>query len=317
MDLITLGETMALFTPSSEGYLRYASQFSRSFAGAETNVAIGVSRFGFKTGWISKVGKDEFGQALLRFLRGEQIDVSQVKKDEEYPTGLMFKEYLRDNKLRVFYYRKESAASRLVPKDIDETYIKRAKYLFLSGITPALSDSCYETVKRTVEVARNEGTAIIFDPNLRRKLWTEDKARRILTELSGLADIVLPGVAEGEFLFGTSDVREIGESFLELGADMAVVKLGAKGAHYFTGSEHALVPGFKVERVIDPIGAGDAFAAGLITGFIENLTLKDAVNRANGFGAMVTLVKGDVEGLPERIELEQFISKASLEDVQR
>ncbi|PWW28264.1 pfkB family carbohydrate kinase [Cytobacillus oceanisediminis] len=96
IDLITLGETMALFTPGSEGYMRYASEFSRSFAGSETNVAIGVSRFCFKTGWISKVGKDELGQALLRFLRGEEIDVSQVKEDKDHPTGLMFKEYLRD-----------------------------------------------------------------------------------------------------------------------------------------------------------------------------------------------------------------------------
>ncbi|PWW28263.1 pfkB family carbohydrate kinase [Cytobacillus oceanisediminis] len=158
---------------------------------------------------------------------------------------------------------------------------------------------------------------VIFDPNLRRKLWTEDKARRILTEQSGLADIVLPGVAEGEFLFGTSDIKEIGQSFLGLGANLAIVKLGAKGAHYFSGSENARVPGFKVERVIDPIGAGDAFAAGFITGLIENLPLKDAVVRANGFGAMVTLVKGDVEGLPERMELEQFIGQASFEDVQR
>lgn len=315
LDVVTLGETMALFTPGKQGYLRYENQFSRSFAGSETNVAIGISRMGYKAGWISKVGKDEFGKALLMFLRGEQIDISLVK-EVAAPTGLMFKEYLRENQTRVSYYRKGSAASQMAPIDLDEEYIKQAKYLFVSGITPALSESCKETVFAAIELAKKNGVQVVFDPNLRKTLWEEHVARETLLEISKKADMILPGISEGEFLFGISDEAEISKKLIEMGAKKVIVKLGAKGAFYMTEEESGYVPGYQVERVIDPIGAGDAFASGLLTGLLDKLPLRESIQRANAVGALVTQVKGDVEGLPERAQLSQFMKESS-EDVER
>lgn len=316
MDVVTLGETMVLFTPESTGLLRYQTAFSRKFGGAETNFAIGLTRLGHKAGWISRVGDDEFGKALLAFVRGEGVDVSQVKIDPTAPTGIYFKELRNAAEMRVVYYRKGSAASRMNKSDIKEDYIARAKYLHISGITPALSESCYEAVKEAVRLAKKNDVKVIFDPNLRRKLWSEERAREVLLELAKEADIVLPGLEEGVFMFGEDDPETLGERFLSLGASLVVLKVGAKGAYYFTETDRKLVPGFKVKQVVDPVGAGDGFAAGLISGILEGLPLEKAVQRGNAVGAMVTMVNGDVEGLPEKEEVERFI-EAPAEDVSR
>ncbi|MCT2537020.1 sugar kinase [Aquibacillus koreensis] len=320
MDVVTLGETMIVFTPmaSPSPLMRYSNSYSNNFGGAETNVAIGLSRLGHQVGWVSKLGKDEFGKSLLSSIRGEGIDVSQVKFDRSAPTGIYFKEVRNSQDVRVQYYRAGSAASRLEAADINEDYIKQAKFLHLTGITPALSQSCYGAVLRAISIAKEHGTKIIFDPNLRRKLWSEDRAREVLRELCSLADIVLPGVDEGAFLFhGEKDPEKLGELFLELGAELVILKVGAKGAFYFDGTTSELVEGFPVEQVVDPVGAGDGFAAGFISGMLDNLTIPKAVERGNAVGAMQTLVKGDYEGLPDHEELEAFVNRTATEDVVR
>ncbi|NEU30830.1 sugar kinase [bacterium LRH843] len=316
MDIVTLGETMVLFTPDSTGLMRYASTYSRKFGGAETNYAIGLTRLGHKAGWISRVGDDELGKAMLSFVRGEGVDVSHVSVDPTAPTGLYFKELRSAVEVRVEYYRKGSAASQMEKSDLNEDYIAKAKYLHISGITPALSESCYETVKEAIAIAKRNDVKIIFDPNLRRKLWSEEKARKVLLEIASQADILLPGIDEGTFMFGETDPEILGKRFLDLGASLVILKVGAEGAYYFTNEESKLVPGFKVDQVVDPVGAGDGFAAGVTSGLLEGLSIEQAVRRGNAVGAMVTMVNGDVEGLPEKAEVERFIHAPS-EDVSR
>ncbi|BDG47553.1 sugar kinase [Parageobacillus sp. KH3-4] len=316
MDVVTIGESMVVFTPTSNGLMRYATHFTKKIGGAESNVAVGLARLGHRAGWISRVGNDEFGKAILAFLKGEGVDISRVKMDEKAPTGIYFKEMRRQNDIRAYYYRKGSAASLLSPADLDEEYIASAKYLHITGITPALSDSCREAILAAIKIARDNGVKIVFDPNLRLKLWKEEAARGTLLYIASQADIVLPGMAEATFLFGNHPTEKLGQLFLELGASLAVLKLGEKGAHYFTSKEDKWVPGFPVEQVIDPVGAGDGFAAGFISGLLDGLSIYHAVERANAVGALVTMVCGDVDGLPERDEIEKLITKNN-EDVIR
>ncbi|KKI89379.1 2-dehydro-3-deoxygluconokinase [Bacillus sp. SA1-12] len=316
MDVVTLGESMVVFTPNSDGFMRNATQFTKKIGGAESNVAIGLARLGHHVGWISKLGDDEFGKAILAALKGENVDVSKVTFDQEAPTGIYFKEPRRQNNMRVYYYRKGSAASKLSPSDLDNGYLSKAKYLHITGITPALSQSCRETIFEAIRLAKNNGSTIVFDPNLRTKLWDAETARKTLLEISAEADIILPGVSEGEFLFGESDPLKLGELFLNHGASVVVMKMGAEGAYYFTEKESALIPGFPVKQVVDPVGAGDGFAAGFLSGLLDGLELSKAVERANAVGALVTMVNGDVDGLPERDEVEQLLSKNG-EDVVR
>lgn len=316
MDVVTIGESMVVFTPTSDGFMRNASHFTKKIGGAESNVAVGLARLGHRAGWISKLGDDEFGKAILAFLKGENVDVSQVTFDQEAPTGIYFKEPRRQNSTRVYYYRRGSAASKLTANDLNNEYLSKAKYVHITGITPALSESCRETVFEIIRLAKQNGSIIVFDPNLRTKLWDEQTARDTLLRLASEADIVLPGIAEGEFLFGENDPHKLGKLFLDHGASTVVMKVGAEGAYYFTNNESVLISGFPVKQVVDPVGAGDGFAAGFLSGLIDGLDLGKAVERANAVGALVTMVNGDVDGLPERDEVEQLLSKNS-EDIVR
>lgn len=316
MDVVTIGESMVVFTPTSDGFMRNASHFTKKIGGAESNVAVGLARLGHQAGWISKLGDDEFGKAILAFLKGENVDVSQVTFDQEAPTGIYFKEPRRQNSTRVYYYRRGSAASKLTANDLNNEYLSKAKYVHITGITPALSESCRETVFEIIRLAKQNGSIIVFDPNLRTKLWDEQTARDTLLRLASEADIVLPGIAEGEFLFGENDPHKLGKLFLDHGASTVVMKVGAEGAYYFTNNESVLISGFPVKQVVDPVGAGDGFAAGFLSGLIDGLDLGKAVERANAVGALVTMVNGDVDGLPERDEVEQLLSKNS-EDIVR
>lgn len=307
MDVVTLGETMVLFTPENAGPMRYTDRFSSRVAGAESNVAIGLARLGVQAGWMSRLGDDEFGKKIRSFIRGEGVDTSQAVFDETADTGLFFKEKLTPGEWRVKYYRQDSAASRMKPGDVDESYIAGAKYLHVTGITPALSESCYETVLTAIDYAKKHDVTVVFDPNLRRKLWPDNKARKVLTELVTLADIVLPGIEEAEFLFGSGSPEELARQFREKGPSTVIMKLGKKGAYYLTGDTEGFVEGYRVSEVVDPVGAGDGFSAGVLSGLLDGLSVKDAVQRGNAVGAMVIMAAGDAEGLPEKDRLLNFM----------
>lgn len=315
LDAVTFGETMVMMNPEESGSLKYISRFSRSLGGTESNFAVGLSRLGFSVGWISRLGKDSFGDYIESFIRGEGVDVSRVKRDPDHPTGLMVKERLELGETRVHYYRRGSAASRLGPDDLDPQYVQQARYLHLTGITPALSDSCRRAVYRGIELASEGGLRITFDPNLRMKLWEVDEMREVILDITTRVDVVLPGWREGQILFETEDASEIACRFLDLGPEVVVVKLGEDGALVATGDDVHHVPGLQLERVVDPVGAGDGFAAGFVAGQLRGYDLLESVRIANAVGAFATTVKGDVEGLPTWEELEVFLGNE--EHVQR
>lgn len=307
-DVVTLGETMVMFSPGGQGPLRYINEFHKRLAGSESNVAIGLCRLGHTAGWISRLGQDEFGQYILKELRGEGVDVSQVKIDEQAPTGIMFKEIRSGYETRVSYYRKGSAASQMNKEDLDQEYIGKAKILHITGITPALSPTCRDTVYRAIEIAKSYGILISFDPNIRLKLWSIDQARKILIEIIPKCDIVLPGLDEAELLLGTSGVEDSIDRLLQLGVKKIAVKVGAEGCWVADANEKCQISGFNPGQIIDPIGAGDAFAAGFLSGILENKSLLECAVMANAMGALAVTTSGDYEGLPTRKELNDFLN---------
>ncbi len=298
MDVVTLGESMVLFTPDTEGPLRYVSGFQKTVGGAESNLAIALTRLGHQVGWISRLGNDEFGLFVRNFIRGEGVDTSKVSFDEKLPTAVFFKEKLSAGDPKIYYYRKLSAASGLTPDDLDEEYIKQAAYLHVTGITPALSETCKQTVLEAIRLAKANGLKVVFDPNLRLKLWSEQEAAKTLMEIAALSDIVLPGIDEGELMTGHNEEKKVAEELLENGADVVVIKLGAAGAYYAAKGEADYVEGYKVDRIIDTVGAGDGFAAGFISGQLRGWTLAESVKLGNRIGAYALSVAGDVEGYP-------------------
>lgn len=310
-EMVTLGETMVLMTPRATGPLRYVAQFERTIGGAESNAAIGLARLGHSTGWVSRLGNDEFGKYVLSFIRGEGVDTSRVTIDPEAPTAVYFKERREEGENQVFYYRKGAAASRMQPEDLDEAYIASARILHVTGITPALSESCKATLVRAMEIARKHGVAVSLDPNIRLKLWDAATARATLLTLIPGVDIFLPGQEEAELLLGPGTPEEHAQQFLVMGVKQVVLKLGPEGCLVASARGMQRVPGFKVKRVVDPIGAGDGFAAGYLAGWLDGQNAVACACIANACGALATQVTGDIEGLPSMEEVRRFIEGTS------
>lgn len=310
MDVVTLGEALVIFSPEHAGPLRFVNTFSKSIGGAEANVAIALSRLGYKCGWISRLGNDEFGRYVKYALQGEGIDLSQVSYDDNLPTGLLFKEQYHNSNPTVYYYRKGAAITKMNEAFINDDYIGQAKVLHVSGILPALDTNCKAVSFAAINSARKQGVMVSFDPNLRLKLWDVESARKTLLEMAQLADIILPGLDEAEFLLGTSDTKEIFARFHAMGCATIVLKLGKDGCLISHRGEQTRVNGYPVHKLVDTVGAGDGFAAGFLAGILAAKPMVECGELANGVGAMATLVKGDSEGYPTMNQLLEFTGKA-------
>ena len=306
LDSIAIGETMALLVADRPGPLADAQQFSRRLAGADSNVAIGLARLGFKVGWISRLGADSFGSYVRRAIEAEGIDTSRVEIDAQRSTGLMLKSRAAaGSDPLIEYYRRGSAASQLGLAQFDPAYLLRARHLHATGITPALSADACELVSRAMQLMRAHGRSVSFDPNLRPSLWPDVQTMRdTLNHLAREADWVLPGLAEGQLLTGCDTPEGIAGFYLARGAQAVLVKLGAAGAYLRTadGESHQS-PGVAVPVIVDTVGAGDAFAVGIVSARLEGLPWPAAMARANWIAAQALQVVGDMEGLPRRDQL--------------
>lgn len=307
-ELVTLGETMVLFTPAHSGKMKNAHLLLKSIGGAESNVAIGVARLGHSVSWMSRVGNDPFGHEILYRLNAEQVDTSKVFVDDQLPTGLMFKERIRDDVSRVYYYRTNSAAASISPDDINEQSIKEAKVLHITGITPALSKSGLETVLHAISLAKKHNVNVSFDPNLRLKLWTIEQARNILLPIATQSDFFFPGLQEAKLLLNEKDLGadEAISAFLEMGVSRIILKLGTEGCITADQSQSIFSKGFKVKEV-DSVGAGDGFCAGYLVGVLKGWNHDRCAQLANGVGALAVTEVGDYDALPTFEEVEEFI----------
>jgi 2-dehydro-3-deoxygluconokinase len=300
-DVVTMGETMALMSTPRVGLLRHAASLDLSTGGAESNLAIGLSRLGHRVCWIGRVGADEFGALIRRTLAAEGID-GRILVDPAAPTGLMIKARRTTAVTQVTYYRGGSAGSRLCPQDVDPDLITGARILYLTGITPALSPTARDAVRYAVAQARRAGVPVCLALNYRRALWDAVAARAELSELVALADIVFAGEGEARIVADGDGVEDAARSLAALGARTVIVTRGALGALAVTGGEVLTMPAYPVTEV-DPVGAGDAFAAGYLSGVLDGLSAVDCLDRACLAGAFAVTVPGDWEGLPSRADL--------------
>ncbi|HEM6742190.1 TPA: sugar kinase [Citrobacter farmeri] len=303
LDVITIGEAMAMFVATQTGDLAEVEQFIKRVAGAELNVATGLARLGLKVGWVSRVGNDSFGRFVLNSLKKEGIDAQGVTLDERYATGFQLKSKVENGTDPIVeYFRNGSAASHLSVADYNEAYFSAARHLHLSGVAAALSASSYELLAHTARTMKAQGKTLSFDPNLRPVLWkSEAEMVEKLNRLAFQADWVLPGLREGMILTGQQTPEGIADFYLRHGVKAVVLKTGADGAWYKTADgEKGSVAPVKVDNVVDTVGAGDGFAVGVISALLEGRTLHQAVTRGNKIGALAIQVQGDSEGLPTR-----------------
>jgi dehydrogluconokinase len=307
-DVALFGEAMLLLVADRPGPLEDAQSFHKRTAGAETNVAIGLSRLGLKVGWASRLGTDSMGRCLLATMKAEGIDCSHVISDATQKTGFQFKGRVTDGSdPPVEYHRKGSAASQMAVDDVDVAWLTSARHLHATGVFPAISPTTLPAAIKTMDVMRAAGRTISFDPNLRPTLWAStDAMRTAINDLAARADWVLPGMEEGVLLTGESTPEGVAQFYRKLGAKLVVVKLGAEGAYYDSDTAGTgRVEGFPVKEVLDTVGAGDGFAAGVVSALLEGRSVPDAVRRGSWIGARAVQVLGDTEGLPTRAQLEE------------
>jgi 2-dehydro-3-deoxygluconokinase len=306
LELVTFGEAMALFLASDGRPLAAATRFDRQVAGAELNVAVGLARLGHRVGWFGRLGRDSAGAAVRAVLRAEGVDDSRVVDDRQRPTGLLVRDRHGERRVRVDYHRAASAASALHEGDVDGTYVTGARMLHATGVTPALSPSARRATFAALQSAREAGVTTVVDPNLRLKLWGARTARPVLRRLVALADVVLANAEEAALITGAEDREQAAQRLLSMGARMVVIKAGADGA-WATDGEVAVAAPPRPVTVIDPVGAGDAFDAGFLSGLLRGAALERCLELGAIVGAACVQAPGDLDGLPTAAEVEALL----------
>lgn len=285
VDVLCLGETMALFVPAEPGAPEDVVTWTRTVGGAESNVACHLAVLGLRSAWVSAVGDDAFGRAVVSTVSSFGVDVSGVVADPARPTGLYVKESDASGS-PVRYYRRGSAASGMGPDLVGR--LPTAKVVHTSGITPALSDSCLALMRALAAAPRT--FTLSFDLNWRPRLWA-DRDPGSLRELAAAADVVFVGADEAGLVWGVEDPEDIRE-FLPEPATL-VVKQGAEGVTVFEKDATVCQPALKVD-VVEPVGAGDAFAAGFIFGTLSGWSAKRRLRAGHLRAASSLLTHHDV-----------------------
>ncbi|MFE3826598.1 sugar kinase [Streptomyces sp. NPDC059092] len=272
-EVLCLGEAMVLVTPRQGEPLATARDATVSVAGAESNVAQYLADLGHRVAWASRVGRDPLGDRVLTAVARPGVDVRYVERDPAAPTAVYFKDPSCADGTQVHYYRTGSAASRLTPAYLDTLPIARARLVHLSGVTAALSAGCARTATALFDRAREAGVLRSFDVNYRPALWSTSDASAPLLTLARQADAVFVGLDEAARVWGTTtaeDVRDL------IGPCVSVVVKNADvGAVLFEpGTSPGTRPGTFVPAepvdVVEPVGAGDAFAAGYLSAWLRD-----------------------------------------------
>lgn len=307
-DVVTLGETMIRLSPSGYRRLEEAETLECRIGGSESNVAVALARLGLATAWLSKLPENPLGQFVSRRLSSLGVDVSHVVWSPEGRAGVYFIEPGSPPRpTRVLYDRAGSAASTMAPAEMPWDVVRAARHLHLSGITPALSASCRAVAARAVAEARAAGASVSLDLNYRSKLWSPAEAAAALGELIPTVDLLVSTAADAALLFdlgGSADAiaRSLRDHFQ---VPAAVVTLGAEGAAAcHDGGYHtaACFPATEVDRV----GAGDAFDAGLIYGYLQG-DLSKGLSYGMAMAAIKHSIPGD-EFVSSLAEVEELVA---------
>ncbi|GLU47325.1 sugar kinase [Nocardiopsis ansamitocini] len=303
-DVLCLGETMALLTPVDTVALDEHPELAVGIGGAESNVACGLAGLGHRTGWISRVGDDRFGRTVTRTLAEHGVDVSRVRVDAARRTGLYLKDPAPEGSA-VHYHRNGSAASAMGPDLARDPVLRLTRVLHLSGITPALSPDCAALVRRLLIGREPAGPLVSFDVNHRAALWGTARAAGPLLELASAADLVFVGRDEAERLWGTPTDDAV-RALLPT-VPLLVVKDAHVGATCYEGRRRTFVSAPEV-AVVEPVGAGDAFAAGFLSGLLDGRPIRERLRLGHIAAAAVLRSRNDLADPPDPEERARLLA---------
>ena len=295
-DLFTFGESLSVFISSDADSVMSATKFERVTAGAEVNVAVALARLGLKAQYFSRFGNDQLGSVMLADIEAEGVDVSLAKRVDSF-TGAMVRNPGKTAPVEISYLRKGSAASTIEPSDILDSYISSTRWLHATGITCAISESGAKTVKYALEKAAQLKVKSSFDLNIRRKLWSEDAARKVLEPLAREVELLIGGEDEYQVVFGKVDPKQILAEVNKRGCKIAVMTKGDQKMRFSIDGNYEEITPPKVVAV-DPVGSGDAFTGGVIAGLLSGMSAKSALEQGSICGALVASMFGDWTGIP-------------------
>ena len=306
--LLALGELLIDLIPGTEGMrMEDAGPVIKTASGSAGIVACAMAELGGNGGFIGKVGHDSLSRLATSTLTARGVDMSHVVVSDEGQIGLAFLEYLPEGR-NYQYYRNNSVGSVLRPEELDEDYIAGAYAVHYPGMLLELTSEMRGSCLRMVEIAREHGVLVSFDPNIRREIASSEDARQRLMDAVRSADIVAPTLDEGRLITGETTIGNVLRALHAMGPRVVALTRDADGAVLSRDGQVAIAHGIPI-NAIDPTGAGDSFAAALCVGLQEDMPLEKLACFCNCTGSLVCTKKGAIGmALPSRAQVEEMMA---------
>lgn len=302
-DIVALGEPLVEF---NQARAADRGTYLQGFGGDTSNMAIAAARLGARVGYVTRLGDDRFGRMFLDLWREEGVDGRGVAIDAEAPTGIYFVSH-GANGHEFAYLRAGSAASRMRPDTLPLDLVRTARLVHASGISQAISATACDAVLAAFAVAREAGTIVTYDPNLRLKLWPLARARAVIVATAALATWCLPSQEDAQMLFGGTSADTAIDALHAAGAQGVVLKQGAEGCIVSHDSRRERIPGHRVASV-DATGAGDCFDGAFATRLLAGDDPFAAARYANAAAALATTGYGAVAPLPRPADVARLLA---------
>jgi len=307
LDVVCFGEIIADFIPVGE------RAFKLCFGGAPMNTAIACSRLGLEAAAMAAVGRDPFGEFLLETLKANRVNVENVRVTG-YRTTLAFVSRLRGENTFLFYRRPwvVSADTELKLDERDLDTASKATVFHFTGL-PLSHKPLREDALGMIEELGKRNVTVSFDPTYRPDSWgSREEAREVMLDAASRSDAVLATVKEYNLLFEEENVEEIFKECRRIGAKLVGVKMGGRGSALGDRLSAWFMEAYPVE-IVDTVGAGDAWNAGVIYGLVKHLPLNETIKMANAVAALKCTVHGAIDGLPTLNQVKSFLKKHKLE----
>ena len=293
--ILALGELLVDLVPGREGMrIEDAGPVVKTASGSAGIFACAATLLGGRGGFIGKVGRDSLSRMVAGTLRGQGVDLSRLIVSDEGQMGLAFLEYLPEGR-NYQYYRKNSVGSLLRASELDAEYISGAYAVHFPGMLLELTEEMRGACERLVEIAREKGILVSFDPNIRRELSADAAARARLLWAVRHADVVAPTLSEGQMITGETSIGGVLRALHAMGPRVVALTRDKDGAVLSRGGEVAVAAGID-EEPVDPTGAGDCFDGAFLAMLLNGKTPAEAARIANAAGAFSVTRRGPMEG---------------------
>jgi sugar/nucleoside kinase (ribokinase family) len=295
--IVTVGEALVEIMRTERGAaLDRPDTFSGPYpSGAPAIFASAAARLDASVGFVGTVGRDAFGDCVFDRLRSDGVDVSAMRRESEFLTGIAFVAYAADGTRSFIFHLPRSAAAHVTPDQLPAGFVEGIEYLHIMGSSLSISEELRETCYTLARQVYENGGTVSLDPNLRPELLPEERIRAVCDPVVEVAEIVLPSGEELASLTGEAKASQAAAKLLARGVEMVALKRGARGSSVYTREETIDIPPYQVEEM-DPTGAGDCYDAAFVIGLSKGWPLEATARYANAVGALATTRLGPMEG---------------------